>query len=152
MRVLTGLLAVALGFASHADDKKYHQQLVSPPAEIAKPPITVAMGPVVYFKWFEYTGHDAVFDQPTPPGTYRNPVLAGFYSDPSIARAGHAFYLLNSTFTYFPGIPVFESRDLVHWRQVGNVIDRREEINFDRLGVSRGIFAPTIRFHDSGTF
>ncbi len=106
------------------------------------------MGPVVHFKWFEYTGHDAVFEQPAPPGTYRNPVLAGFYPDPSITRVGDEFYLVNSTFAYFPGIAVFTSRDLVHWRQIGNVIDRRGEFDFNRHGVSRGIFAPTIRFHD----
>jgi xylan 1,4-beta-xylosidase len=155
VRVLIGLLAVALAMASAAAestspaaDKKYDQQLTRSPAGIAKPPITVVMGPVVYFKWFEYTGHDTVFDQPAPPGTYRNPVLAGFYPDPSITRVDGAFYLVNSTFAYFPGIPVFESHDLVHWRQIGNVIDRRREIDFDRHGVSRGIFAPTIRFHD----
>jgi alpha-N-arabinofuranosidase len=102
----------------------------------------------VAFDWFEYTGRDAVFEQPLPPGHYRNPVLAGFYPDPSITRAGDRFYLVNSTFSYFPGIPVFESEDLVHWRQIGNVIDRPSQLDFDGLGVSRGVFAPTIEFHD----
>src|SRR5579863_4332192 len=101
----------------------------------------------VYFDWFEYMGHDAVFERALPPGSYRNPVIAGFYPDPSVTRVGRQFYLVNSTFTYFPGIPVFESRDLVHWRQVGNVIDRPSELEFDGLEVSRGVFAPTIRFH-----
>src|SRR5690242_3655964 len=104
--------------------------------------------PAAYFDWFEYTGHDAVFDQPAPAGTYRNPILAGFYPDPGITRANGRFYLVNSTFTYFPGIPVFESEDLVHWRQVGNVIERPSELNFDGLGVSRGVFAPAIAHHD----
>jgi len=104
--------------------------------------------PAVYFDWFEYSGHDAVFDQPAPPGTYRNPILAGFYPDPSVTWANGAFYLVNSTFTYFPGVPVLESRDLVHWRQVGQVIDRPGELNFDGLKVSRGIYAPSIAFHD----
>ena len=107
-----------------------------------------ALAQPVYFDWFEYTGHDAVFEPPLPSGSYRNPVIAGFYPDPSIARVGHKFYLVNSTFTYFPGIPVFESRDLVHWHQIGNVIDRPSEFNFNGLDVSRGVFAPTIRFHD----
>ena len=102
----------------------------------------------VYFDWFEYSGHDSVFDKPAPPGTYRNPILAGFYPDPSVTFANGAFYLVNSTFTYFPGVPVFESRDLVHWRQVGQVIDRPGELNFDGLKVSRGIYAPSIAFHD----
>jgi alpha-N-arabinofuranosidase len=104
--------------------------------------------PSAYFHWFEYSGHDRVFDAPVPPGTYRNPVLAGFYPDPSITRVGDRFYLALSTFTYFPGIPVLESRDLVHWRQIGSVIDRPSELSFDGLGVSRGIFAPAITFHD----
>ena len=111
----------------------------------------VAQAEPVAFDWFEYTGRDAVFEQPLPPGHYRNPVLAGFYPDPSVTRAGDRFYLVNSTFTYFPGIPVFESVDLVHWRQIGNVIDRPSQLDFDGLGVSRGVFAPTIEFND-GTF
>ena len=104
--------------------------------------------PRAYFNWFEYTGHDRVFDQPLPAGGYRNPVVAGFYPDPSITRVGDTFYLVNSTFTYFPGIPVFRSDDLVHWQQIGNVIDRPPGFSFDGLGVSRGMFAPTIRFHN----
>ena len=107
-----------------------------------------AVAQPVYFDWFEYTGHDTVFERPLPHHSYRNPVLAGFYPDPSVTRVGRKFYLVNSTFTYFPGIPVFESSDLVHWRQLGNVIDRPSELKFDGLGVSRGVFAPTIRFHD----
>src|SRR5882724_13463586 len=110
------------------------------PTGIAKLVPTVTQGPLAYFDWFEYTGRDGVFEQPLPPGTFRNPVLPGFYPDPSITRVGDVFYLVNSTFTYFPGIPVFASRDLVHWEQIGNVIDRPGEFNFDRLGVSRGIF------------
>ncbi|HEX6260148.1 MAG TPA: glycoside hydrolase family 43 protein, partial [Woeseiaceae bacterium] len=111
----------------------------------------VAHAEPVAFDWFEYSGRDAVFEKPLPPGHYRNPILAGFYPDPSITRAGDRFYLVNSTFAYFPGIPVFESEDLVHWRQIGNVIHRRSQLDFDGLGISRGVFAPTVEFHD-GTF
>ena len=103
--------------------------------------------PVVY-DWFEYTGRDAAFEQPLPPGHYRNPILSGFHPDPSIARAGDRFYLVHSTFAYFPGIPVFVSRDLVHWRQIGNVIDRPSQLDFSKLGVSRGVFAPSIEYRD----
>jgi len=105
----------------------------------------------VRFEWFEYTGRDPAFERPLPPSHYRNPILAGFHPDPSVTRAGDRFYLVNSTFTYFPGIPVFESADLVHWKQIGSVIDRSSQLDFDGLGVSRGVFAPTISFHD-GTF
>src|SRR5687768_3010223 len=103
--------------------------------------------PVVY-EWFEYTGRDAVFEKPLPAGHYRNPILSGFYPDPSITRRGDRFYLVHSTFAYFPGIPVFESADLVHWKQIGNVIERASQLNYAGLGVSRGVFAPSIEFHD----
>ena len=150
MHGILALTVCALALASGGSDtKRYAAEVAdSTPAAIANRVPTVTQGPLVYFDWFEYTGHDSVFNQPLPPGSYRNPVLAGFYPDPSVTRAGDMFYLVNSTFTYFPGIPVFASRDLVHWRQIGNVLDRPGELNFDRLGVSRGIFAPTIRFHN----
>lgn len=105
----------------------------------------------VRFDWFEYTGRDAAFERPLPAGHYRNPILSGFYPDPSVTRAGDKFYLVNSTFTYFPGIPVFESTDLVNWKQIGHVIDRPSQLDFDGLGISRGVFAPTISYHE-GTF
>ena len=103
--------------------------------------------PVVY-DWFEYTGRDAAFEQRLPPGHYRNPILSGFHPDPSITRAGERYYLVHSTFAYFPGIPVFESRDLVHWRQIGSVIDRPSQLDYSKLGVSRGVFAPSIEYRD----
>jgi beta-glucosidase len=108
----------------------------------------VAQAEPVVYDWFEYTGRDAVFEQPLPPGHYRNPILSGFYPDPSITRAGDRFYLVHSTFAYFPGIPVLESRDLVHWRQIGSVIDRPAQLDFSKLGVSRGVFAPSIEYRD----
>lgn len=104
--------------------------------------------PPVYFDWFEYAGHDVAFDDPVPAGHYRNPVLAGFHADPSVVGANGRFYLVNSSFAYFPGIPVFESTDLVHWKQIGNVIDRPGIVSFDGMGMSRGIFAPAISYHD----
>jgi hypothetical protein len=104
--------------------------------------------PTVSFDWFEYTGKDAAFETPLPAGSYRNPILAGFYPDPSITRAGDKFYLVNSTFTYFPGIPVFESSDLVHWRLLGHVLDRPSQLRFDGLSISRGVFAPAIHYHN----
>ncbi|HEX7338303.1 MAG TPA: glycoside hydrolase family 43 protein [Rhodanobacteraceae bacterium] len=102
----------------------------------------------VHFRWFKYQGHDTRFAQPLPKGHYRNPILAGFHPDPSVVRVGDRFYLVNSTFAWFPGIPVYESRDLVHWRQIGHAIQRASQIDYAGLGVSRGIFAPDISFHD----
>ncbi|WP_234736359.1 glycoside hydrolase family 43 protein [Tellurirhabdus bombi] len=82
---------------------------------------------------------------------YQNPILAGFYPDPSICRVGNNYYLVNSTFAYYPALPIFQSTDLVNWKQISNVQSRLDQFNFDGLGVSRGIFAPTIRYH-KGTF
>src|SRR3546814_9790147 len=70
------------------------------------------------------------------PDDYRNPILAGFYPDPSITRADDAYYLVNSTFSYFPGLPVFKSPDLVHWTQIGNAIDRPGDRKSTRLNSS----------------
>jgi len=110
-----------------------------------------AADPAVRFDWFEYKGRDDVFAPPLPEGHYRNPILAGFYPDPSICRVGEDYYLINSTFAYFPGIPIFHSRDLVNWTQIGHVIDRPGQLNYDGLGVSRAIFAPALSQHN-GTF
>ena len=82
---------------------------------------------------------------------FSNPILSGFYPDPSICKVDSNFYLVNSTFSYFPGIPVFHSKNLVSWKLIGHVMSRPEQMNLDGLGVSRGIFAPTIRYHE-GTF
>ena len=104
------------------------------------------------FHWFAYEGNDSVFkERATGPDDYVNPVLAGFYPDPSIVRVGDDYYLVNSTFAYFPGVPIFQSRDLVHWTQIGNVLDRPSQLNLAGADISRGIYAPTIRYH-AGTF
>ena len=83
--------------------------------------------------------------------TANNPILAGFYPDPSICAVGEDFYLVNSTFAYFPGLPVMHSRDLAHWEQIGNACDRDSQLPLGDTGHSRGLFAPTIRYHE-GTF
>ncbi len=78
----------------------------------------------------------------------QNPVLGGFYPDPSICRVGADYYLVNSSFAYAPGVPVFHSRDLAHWEQIGNVLERDSQLWLDGQEISRGIFAPTIRYHE----
>jgi len=80
-----------------------------------------------------------------------NPILTGFYPDPSILRVGNDYYITNSTFAYFPGLPIFHSTDLVNWKQIGNAMDREEQLDQTNAGVSRGLFAPTIRYN-KGTF
>jgi alpha-N-arabinofuranosidase len=79
--------------------------------------------------------------------TFLNPILAGFYPDPSICRVGDDYYLVTSTFEYFPGLPIFHSHDLVHWRQLGHVLDRPSQLPLDGVRPSGGLYAPTIRYH-----
>ena len=80
--------------------------------------------------------------------TFRNPVIKGFYPDPSICRVDSNYYLVTSSFEYFPGVPVFHSTDLVNWKQIGNVLTRKSQLNLDSTRSSGGIFAPAIRYHN----
>ncbi len=73
------------------------------------------------------------------------------YPDPSVCRVGRDAYLVTSSFEYFPGVPIFRSRNLVDWQQVGHVLTRRSQLDLTGTASSGGIYAPTLRFHD-GTF
>ena len=95
-----------------------------------------------------YSGDDAMFLPPPPAGHYQNPVVAGFFPDPGIVRRGADYYMVHSSFAWLPGVPVLRSRNLADWELVGHALTRASQADFDGLGVSRGIFAPTIRFHD----
>lgn len=79
---------------------------------------------------------------------YRNPVIPGYHPDPSVCRVGDTFYLINSSFQYFPGVPIFQSKDLVHWQQIGNVLDRESQLPLKGASSWLGIYAPTIRYHE----
>ncbi len=82
----------------------------------------------------------------------KNPIIPGFHPDPSIIRVEDDFYIVNSSFEYFPAIPIWHSKDLVHWRQIGNAIDRVEQgLDLSSVNASGGVQAATIRHH-SGTF
>ncbi len=80
--------------------------------------------------------------------TFQNPVVTGMNPDPSLCAVGDEFFLVTSSFAYWPGIPVHRSRDLVHWEQIGHVLDRPEQIDLSGIDTSDGIWAPTIRHHD----
>ncbi len=83
---------------------------------------------------------------------YNNPIIPGFYPDPSVCRVGDDYYLVNSSFEYFPGIPVFHSKDLIHWEQIGHCLTRNDQIRLSAgFPNSIGIYAPTIRYHQ-GSF
>ncbi|WP_454830855.1 glycoside hydrolase family 43 protein [Pseudoxanthomonas wuyuanensis] len=102
------------------------------------------------FSEVRYTGDDG--GPEVASSQFRNPILAGFYPDPSAIRVDDDFYLVTSTFGYFPGLPIFHSRDLVSWRQIGNAIHRPGQIDYgQKEEITRGLFAATISHHD-GTF
>lgn len=86
-------------------------------------------------------------NQPDRPLT--GPVIPGFHPDPSVCRVGMDYYLACSSFEYFPGVPIFHSRDLVNWTQIGNALDRPSQLDLPPVTPSSGgIYAPTLRHHD----
>lgn len=79
---------------------------------------------------------------------YQNPVVPGYFPDPSICKYKDTYYMVNSTFQYFPGVVLSESKDLVNWKQIGHVLTRQSQLPLDNAYDSGGIFAPTIRCHN----
>ena len=79
---------------------------------------------------------------------YTNPIIPGFYPDPSICKAEGKYYMVCSSFQYFPGVPLFESEDLINWTQIGHVLTRDSQLPLYAQGVSGGIYAPTIRYNN----
>lgn len=79
---------------------------------------------------------------------YRNPVIPGYHPDPSVCRVGEKFYLVTSSFQYFPGVPIYESTDLAHWTQLGHVLTRDSQLPLQGANSWLGIYAPTIRYHE----
>lgn len=78
---------------------------------------------------------------------FQNPILSGFYPDPSICRVGDDYYMVTSSFVYYPGLPVFHSKDLVNWEQIGHGIHRTNQLDYKNCETSLGLWAPTIRYH-----
>ncbi len=100
------------------------------------------------FSDFNYRGNDKIYnDNPLQPGEFYSPILQGCYPDPSITRKGEDYYLVNSSFSMFPGVPIFTSKDLVNWKQVGHVLDRPSQLKVEKSGVSHGIYAPDIKYN-----
>ncbi|TAH26858.1 MAG: glycoside hydrolase family 43 protein [Cytophagales bacterium] len=79
--------------------------------------------------------------------TFRNPILPGAYPDPSICRVGDDYYLVNSSFEYFPGVPIWHSKDLVNWELIGHAVTRAKQFDYSGICSSCGFWAPSIRFH-----
>ena len=84
--------------------------------------------------------------------TFKNPIIAGGYPDPSICKVGNDFYIVNSSFEYFPGLPIHKSNDLVNWELIGHGLHRKEQcqtnVNLVDVQSNGGIHAPSIRYHD----
>ena len=101
------------------------------------------------FDYFNYEGQDGFYmNNPLPGDDYfYNPIFPGWYSDPSICSDGEHFFLVTSTFSYFPGVPLFYSEDLVNWEQIGHVLDRESQLDLSGQGISEGIFAPDISYN-----
>lgn len=103
------------------------------------------------FDNFTYQGSDSFYEE-NPllnNDSFYTPILPGWYSDPSICTNGAGdYFLVTSTFTYFPGVPIFHSRDLVNWKQIGHVLSRPSQlVNMENQHVSGGIFAPAISYN-----
>ncbi|MDE7278626.1 MAG: family 43 glycosylhydrolase, partial [Oscillospiraceae bacterium] len=64
---------------------------------------------------------------------YKNPIVKGFYPDPSVCFANDKYYMVCSSFQYFPGVPLFESDDLVNWKQIGHVLTRKSQVALDKI-------------------
>ena len=79
---------------------------------------------------------------------YTNPVVRGFNPDPSVCRVGEDYYLVTSSFQYYPGVPLYHSKDLVNWEQIGHVLTRESQLPLGNAWTSGGIYAPTIRYHN----
>ncbi|RBQ85167.1 hypothetical protein VDGD_20851 [Verticillium dahliae] len=98
-------------------------------------------------KLFEYLA-SAILLLPTIVDGLINPIIPGFNPDPSIIRVKEDYFLVTSTFEYFPGVPIYTSKDLVKWEQIGHALSRPSQLPLRGTAPSGGVFAPTIRYHD----
>lgn len=95
-----------------------------------------------------YQGKDSVYiKNPLSADEFYNPILQGCYPDPAITRKGDDYYLVCSSFAMFPGVPIFHSKDLVNWTQIGHVLDRTSQLDVHNTGISQGVYAPGITYN-----
>ncbi len=100
------------------------------------------------YSQFVYQGNDEVYkDNPLRDDEFYTPILQGCYPDPSITRKGNDYFLVNSSFAMFPGVPIFHSNDLVNWKQIGHVLDRPSQLKVEHAGISAGVYAPAIKYN-----
>lgn len=100
------------------------------------------------FSEFVYSGNDKIYeDHPLAGDEFYNPILQGCYPDPAITRKGDDYYMVCSSFAMVPGVPIFHSRDLVNWTQIGHVLERGSQLKVEEVGISQGIYAPGITYN-----
>lgn len=100
------------------------------------------------FGYVTYEGKDQVYiDNPLGPDEFYNPILQGCYPDPAITRKGDDYFMVVSSFVMFPGVPIFHSKDLVNWTQIGHVLDRKSQLKVSDTPIALGIFAPDIKYN-----
>ena len=107
-------------------------------------------GVAALFDSFTYKGNDSFYNENSlqDASFFYNPILPGWYSDPSVCTNGEEYFLVTSSFSYFPGVPLFHSKDLVNWTQVGHVLNRESQLeNMEGQNISGGIFAPAIEYN-----
>lgn len=117
-------------------------------ALIATAFLTISQLSAQTFSDFHYKGNDKIYSEnPLKSDEFYSPILQGCYPDPSITRKGNDYYLVNSSFAMFPGVPIFHSNDLVNWKQIGHVLDRPSQLKVYKAGFSEGIYAPHIKYN-----
>lgn len=139
--LLSGVGILFLSLACTSSPKK---------GKLQSPPPTVIEKSTAYFDYFTYKGEDDYYKENplSETNTFYNPILPGWYSDPSICTNGEDYFLVTSTFCYFPGVPIFHSKDLVNWSQIGYILDKPSQlVNLEGQGISGGIFAPAIEYN-----
>ena len=114
----------------------------------AKEPVNNSSNNAPIFSKVVYKGDDQVYkDNPLEDGEFYNPILQGCYPDPAITKKGDDYYLVCSSFAMFPGVPIFHSKDLVNWTQIGHVLDRTSQLDVHDTGMSGGVYAPGITYN-----
>jgi Beta-xylosidase len=145
---LTSVALVGIGAPAKAQQPQWQHQSQHTQARMQMQQAPQLSENKALFDYFEYTGNDARFDvKYNPAKEFINPIVAGFWPDPSICRKGDDYYMVNSTFGYFPAVPIFHSKDLVNWTPLGHVLNRTSQLDLSGLRFSRGIYAPAIEYN-----
>ena len=110
--------------------------------------VKAQVGKMPIFSNVVYTGNDDIYkNNPLKPDEFYTPILQGCYPDPAITRKGEDYYMVCSSFAMSPGVPIFHSKDLVNWTDLGGVLNKVSEFNPHDTGISQGVYAPGITYN-----